>query len=161
MFSKRAEERRASLATIDNSYILKTRKVKQEEEELIWECIHTDKSCERRLSLKWTVLNQSGRPWDTTGRSTEIKLDGPKNFGSLRPFFFILQDRQLSLLKVFRPSTLTFLDRPLWHLLTVKVYLLIHSDHDRPLRPKIVTKAQMTVQFVSETSIFTSLDRLI
>ena len=40
MFSKRAEERRASLATIDNSYILKTRKVKQEEEELIWECIH-------------------------------------------------------------------------------------------------------------------------
>merc|ERR1712131_179436 len=36
MFSKRAEERRASLATLDNSYILKTRKVKQEEEELIW-----------------------------------------------------------------------------------------------------------------------------
>ena len=41
MFSKRAEERRASLATIDNSYILKTRKVKQDEEELIWECIRS------------------------------------------------------------------------------------------------------------------------
>ena len=46
MFSKRAEERRASLATIDNSYILKTRKVKQEEEELIWECIRYDNSGE-------------------------------------------------------------------------------------------------------------------
>ena len=42
MFSKRAEERRASLATIDNSYILKSRKVKQEEEDLIWEGIHLD-----------------------------------------------------------------------------------------------------------------------
>ena len=43
MFSKRAEERRASLATLDNSYILKTRKVKQEEEELIWACIQNHK----------------------------------------------------------------------------------------------------------------------
>ena len=75
-----------------------------------------------RVSLSGRSWIQADSSWDSTGRSTEIKLDGPKHFGTLRPFFSILLD-----------STLWHCHswKCFWHLLTVQVYPLIHSD--RPL----------------------------
>ena len=95
------------------------------------------------LGSKWTVhgIQQDGPQksnW-TVQKTQSRRSVRVIHFGTLRPFFFILLGRLLSLLKVCR-STLTFLDRPLWYLWTVYVYPLIHSD--RPLRP-------MTVNFVS------------